>query len=230
MGYEDMKPYYEKNGIVIYHGDCRDVSINKLDLCLTDPPYLITADGGQGFGENIFVRGDLKDIINFKLDDYKEFFEKCSDQLVCFCSRLLIRPYIEFFEQSFGKFDVHVWHKKNSIPFTGNNSWKSDLEYIVLGWRKTKHQKVQQEMKSKCYISNLYQAKDKFHPTQKPLNLISKYISILSREGEEILDPFMGSGTTLVAAKQLGRKAIGIELEERFCEMAANRLSQEVLF
>ena len=67
------------------------------------------------------------------------------------------------------------------------------------------------------------------HPTQKPLSLISQLCLVSSRQGDTILDPFMGSGTTLRAAKDLNRKAIGIESEEKYCEIAARRLSQEVL-
>lgn len=68
------------------------------------------------------------------------------------------------------------------------------------------------------------------HPTTKPLKLMSELMRLFSNEDELILDPFMGSGTTLRAAKDLGRKAIGIEIEEKYCEIAAKRLSQEVLF
>ena len=71
--------------------------------------------------------------------------------------------------------------------------------------------------------------RDRQHPTQKPLSLISQLCLISSRQGDTILDPFMGSGTTLRAAKNLNRKAVGIEINERYCEIAASRMSQEVL-
>lgn len=67
------------------------------------------------------------------------------------------------------------------------------------------------------------------HPAQKPMKLMTRLVDLFSNEGQTILDPFMGSGTTLRAAKDLGRKAIGIEIEERYCEAAALRMRQEVL-
>jgi len=67
------------------------------------------------------------------------------------------------------------------------------------------------------------------HPTEKPIELYCSFIELFTDAGDLILDPFMGSGTTLVAAKQLGRKAIGIEIEERYCEVAVKRLAQGVL-
>jgi site-specific DNA-methyltransferase (adenine-specific) len=70
---------------------------------------------------------------------------------------------------------------------------------------------------------------DPVHPTVKPTDLLAILLGYSTLAGEVVLDPFMGSGTTLVAAKNLGRKAIGIEIEERYCEIAAKRCSQEVL-
>ena len=67
------------------------------------------------------------------------------------------------------------------------------------------------------------------HPTQKPLNLFTDLIGKFSQEGETVLDPYMGSGTTLVAARQLSRRAIGIEIEKKYCDIAIDRLRQEVL-
>ena len=72
-------------------------------------------------------------------------------------------------------------------------------------------------------------AMDPVHPTVKPVDLLRKMVGWSSQPGEMVLDPFMGSGTTLRAAKDMGRKAIGIELREEYCEVAANRLSQQVL-
>ena len=118
---------------------------------------------------------------------------------------------------------MHIWHKTNAIPFTCN-TWKNDIEYIVLGWSKKKHQPAPQDQKNKTFISSI--CTDNFHPTSKPVALMSKYCKVLVPAGGIVLDPFMGSGTTGVAAIQLGRKFIGIEREIKYFDIACKRIEQ----
>lgn len=83
-----------------------------------------------------------------------------------------------------------------------------------------------------CAVSNIVRERpptDRVHPNEKPLDMVSRFIRLTTEEGQTVLDPFMGSGTTLRAAKDLGRKAIGIEIEEKYCEIAVKRLAQGVL-
>jgi site-specific DNA-methyltransferase (adenine-specific) len=228
---DKVKPYYEdkESGIVIYHGDCREIlpSLDvKVDLVLTDPPYNMKHLNGGGFASarEFYYGGALDGLCDFRLQDYTDIISGITDQVVAFHSRDQILEWGNFFSSAFGHYDLHVWHKTNAIPFT-HNTWKSDIEYIALGWREKHHAPISQEMKSKVYISGLETGG--LHPTQKPLALMMKYIQVLATG--LILDPFLGSGTTLVAAKILGRKAIGIEIEEKYCEIAAKRLMQSCM-
>jgi len=225
-----MKPYYEHNGIIIYHGDCRDIlpQLDSVDLVLTDPPYKHShMHGGRGFASarRFYRDGALDGMNDFELSDYGEYLLKASIMMIAFHSRDLIVEYSALAASHKLKYDLHIWYKTNAIPFTAN-TWKSDIEYISLIWnKKSGWKQVEQHRHSKVYSSPINQ--DNAHPAAKPIPLLCKYIEIL--EAQTILDPFMGSGTTLRAAKDLGRKAIGIELEEKYCEIAAKRLSQEVL-
>jgi site-specific DNA-methyltransferase (adenine-specific) len=222
-----MKPYYEHAGITIYHGDCREVlggGSVKADLLCTDPPYVIKHTHGGGLASAIkFYRdGALDGLCDFSLADYSAVLAS-SDQLVAFGSRDQVVSFSSFCLEQFGHFDLHVWHKVNPIPFV-NNTWLSDLEYIFLGWRAKKHAKVPMRLKSKLFQSGI--DTENLHPTQKPVALMGKYLRVLNPSS--VLDPFMGSGTTLVAAKALGLPAVGVEREEKYCEVAAMRLAQEV--
>jgi site-specific DNA-methyltransferase (adenine-specific) len=225
-----MKPYYEESGIQIFHGDCREIlpTLPKVDLVLTDPPYSHRHMGGGGFAQarEFYAGGALDGLNDFKLADYWEHIRDASAMAVCFSSRDLLPAYTAASVASCRKFDLHVWYKTNAIPFTAN-TWKSDLEYICLIWQsKPGWKQLAQSMHSKAWISATNSG-DNSHPAAKPIPLLGKYIAVL--DAQTVLDPFMGSGTTLRAAKDLGRKAIGIEIEERYCEIAARRLSQGVL-
>lgn len=214
-----MKPYYQDQFSTIYHGDCREIlpTLEKADLLLTDPPYGIGADKGKPHKSadsgyyDIAFRRSYPDSWDVRPDDETIL------QILTSAPATIIWG---------GNFFAHclpeskfwlVWDKENSMPSFG------DCE---LAWTNIRRNSV----KMFTYSGNGLLAKDKerFHPTQKPAALMKWCVSFVPG-AQTIIDPFMGSGTTLRAAKDLGRKAIGIEMEERYCEIAAQRLQQECL-
>jgi site-specific DNA-methyltransferase (adenine-specific) len=118
-----------------------------------------------------------------------------------------------------------VWEKSNPSPMNGEHLWLSSLEYCVFARRKGAL--FNEFCESPVFRGPIADANG--HPTPKPEWLFTRLIGASTNNASVVLDPFMGSGTTLVTAKNLGRKAIGIELEEKYCEIAAKRLSQRVL-
>jgi hypothetical protein len=217
-----MKPYYEHAGITIYHGDCREIlpTLPKCDLLLTDPPYGIDCALST---ENHLMTGNetlsLRDAV---------LGVPCWGSAAIFGSPKMEKPR--------GTLITLVWSKG---PFVGMGDlsfpWKLTHEEIyIIG---DKHLWVGNRLESVIRIDALYPnlpGANKWrgemleHPTQKPLALME--LLILKTIATDIIDPFIGSGSTLVACKNLGRRAIGIEIEERYCEIAAKRLSQEVFY
>ena len=224
-----VAPYYRDDAVVIFNADCREIvpQMPKACLLLTDPPYAHKHMDGGGFdaASRFYAGGALDGLNDFDLSEYSDVLLASAPMMVAFCSRDLIPDYAALSRASKRKFDLHVWHKTNAIPFTAN-TWKSDLEYIALIWSaKPGWKQCSQERHSKAYISGLCQ--DRSHPACKPIPLLTKYIEVF--DVQTILDPFAGSGTTGRAAKDLGRKAVLIEREERYCEISAKRMAQEVL-
>jgi DNA modification methylase len=216
----EMKPYYEEPGITIYHGKCRDYLFTLTDLLLTDPPYGIKMDKGfegfegfGGFGKPI-ARRQYPDSWDDKRPD-KDTFAHCLD---C-CKRAIIFGGNFFADLLPVSTHWIVWDKLNTMPTFG------DCE---LAWTNIDRKSVKKvTVEWNGLLGKEWETRK--HPTQKPLKLMNWCIENYSEPGETILDPFMGSGTTLRAAKDLGRKAIGIEIEEKYCEIAVKRLQQEVL-
>ena len=201
-------PYYQEDGITIYHGDCRDIlpHLEPVDLVLTDPPY------GANWDTNYsrFSKGttDKPQIINDERPvDLSPLFSISKEQIIFGANYLAISRPGSYF----------VWDKRCKDGF----SFLSDGE---AAWC---------SRGSGVYIFTLNGQKHRstsggLHPTQKPVPLMRWCIEKAANTQDIILDPFMGSGTTLVAAKELGRKAIGIEIEEKYCEIAVRRLAQGV--
>jgi len=215
-----MTPYYSHAGIEIYHGDCREIlpGLPKCDLLLTDPPYGISADaemhkkGGQQYGKAAAPKRVYADT---------SWDSAPADTGLLLSMIAHTRFAIIFGGNYFGlpaTRCVLVWDKEN-----GGNAF-ADAE---LAWSNLdKPVRIKRHMWNGMLREG---AEARFeHPTQKPVEVMQWCITQAPADCRTILDPFMGSGSTLVAAKNLGRRAIGIEREEKYCELSAKRLSQEV--
>lgn len=218
------KPYYHDPvaGITIYHGDCREIlpHLEPVDLVLTDPPYGIALDTDNsrfsgGTAGNMAKRGNGAGTANGKpiANDSKPFDPSF---LTDYGQHQIIWGW-HCFPDKLPRGTCLVWLKRNDEAF---GSFLSDAE---TAWMSKGH-----GVYCKRDLSNNAIANERAHPTQKPESLMQWCLSFFPN-AQTILDPFMGSGTTLRAAKDLGRKAIGIEIEEKYCEIAVNRLRQEVL-
>lgn len=214
-------PYYQDEACTIYHGDCREILplLPVVDLVLTDPPYGIGADknlrANKRHGK---AAAPSKDYGAGNWDASPPTIETI-DMLLKSGRKSILWGGNYFELPPSGAW--LVWDKDN-----GNNGY-ADCE---LAWTNLN----QSVRKFRYRWMGMLQEKAgrekeiRFHPTQKPIELMSWCISF-APDARIILDPFMGSGTTLRAAKDLGRRAIGIEREEKYCAIAVERLRQGVL-
>lgn len=201
-----MKPYYEDSGITIYNADCREVLPLLSDgVFITDPPYGV----------------------NFEYDTFVDDDASWTSTLSVLCSLVGAMPsavcmsFARLWELPPAKWAA-AWFKPGSVRRSKIGGWAT-WEPILLygkGW------KIANDMKRLPDCQN--HSEGNSHPCPKPVELF-KWLINGAPDGT-VVDPFMGSGTTLLAAKLEGRKAIGVELSERYCEIAARRLSQGVLF
>ena len=210
-----MQPYYEQDGITIYKADCMDTLpvLPQFDLLLTDPPYGIGADNNK---RNL-SRAKAAAAIDYGDTSWDAsppparvlgaFVGVCGKSIVWGGNYFHLQPSSCWL----------VWDKDNTGDF-------ADCE---LAWTNRKSAVRKFRWRWNGMIKE--KPEKRFHPTQKPLALMRWCLS-LEPNAESVLDPFMGSGTTLVAAQLEGRKATGIEINERYCEIAAKRLEQKVLF
>lgn len=142
------------------------------------------------------------------------------------CNKNQVSSLMKHYEDMGCNVDLLVWHKTNPLP-TCNNKYLSDLEYCVYAREQNTQIYGSYETKSKVWTSgaNVEDKADFEHPTIKPLERTKHYIINSSKQGDVVLDCFMGSGTTCVAAKELNRKYIGFEIDEKFFKIAQDRIN-----
>lgn len=205
-----MNPYYEHAGITIYHGDCREIlpQLPAVDAVITDPPYGINRDGQK---QSTGSHGGRKAYDFLGWDSRRPDGEVF--QLILSRTMHAIIWGGQYFADLLPATERWlVWDKGQRIHQSdGELAWTS-MEGALRIWELNR-------------VALMLEGAE--HPTQKPVDLMQWCIGFFP-DAQTILDPFMGSGTTLVAAKNLRRKAIGIELEKRYVEIAIKRLEQEV--
>lgn len=226
----------------IYLGDAykliKEMPDKSVDLIYTDMPYLYV-NGGKGAG--LLKNEKRKElysqtIANFNkgidysiLDDFVRVMKHI--YIYIWCSREQILPLMKYFIEEKGCiYDLLVWVKTNCTPFS-NNTYLPNLEYCLLfrepNATSLNHSPAGSLTKKKYYISgtNVEDKKKYLHATIKPLEYVKNHLKNSTKEGDIVLDPFVGSGTTALAAKELGRQYIGFEINEKYYNIAKDRLN-----
>lgn len=218
-------------------GNCYDelknIPDNSVDLVVTDPPYEIVGLHGAGIIKNRpylqqMMKSDLGSGINIDLLDELSRIMK-HIYIYIWCNKEQIYDYLTYFVKEKGcNFEMFIWNKTNVPPFT-NGHYLKDKEYCLLFWEQGCKIQGSYETMATVYRTTI-NSKDKLyykHPTIKPLNIIENFVKNSSREGDVILDCFMGSGTTGVACRNLNRDFIGIEINPEYFQIRKNRIENQ---
>ena len=245
-GGDCLKPYYSEKGIEIYCGDCREVipSLETVDCVVTSPPYntlpVRYAPSGMHAQRENGVNKWLKKASAGYADsrpepEYQEWLRGIVAQCLERCSGLVwVNHKVRYRDGEavhpvrFLPFPIWaevIWNRRGSMTF--NSRRYAPSHEVILGFGRPLY--WNQDLDTLLSVWDISPQLEEEHPCPYPLEIPLRLISSSCPLEGKVLDPFMGSGTTLRAAKDLGRRAIGIEIEERYCEIAAKRLSQEVL-
>jgi hypothetical protein len=218
------RPYYQDDKVILYLGDCREVGEwLAADVLVTDPPYGVRFEARRGDPLNRKPQQVIKDAVAGDEDT------SARDAALSLWGK---RPALVFGSwrapRPAGARHRLIWHKAHAYPGPSRAPWYSaDEEIYVLGggFIGPPHRSVYETTELRQGSTGL--AALVGHPTPKPLSLMEQLV--IKCPPGVLADPFAGSGSTLVAARNLGREAIGVELEERYCELIAKRLAQDCL-
>lgn len=226
----------------LINDDClkmlQEMPSGSIDLVVTDPPYLVETDGAGLFGTKDYngERYVMKHIDFMSngfdpriLDELCRVMKKINCYF--FCSQKQILPLLKYFVD--GKkcnWNILSWHKSNPVPACGNK-YLTDTEFILF-FREKGVRIIGEFATKRTYYVTLTNKRDKKlyeHPTVKPLEIVKNLVLNSSNEGDTVLDPFMGSGTTGVAVKELGggRKFVGVEVNPEYYAIAQRRIAQQ---
>ncbi len=245
---EDISKYINKILLGDSYKLIRKIPDNSIDLIITDPPYEYTTGGTNNYVANrpyhkeyykvaintnnlnerkVKNRVEIKHIssgINYSiLDEFDRIMKKIN--IYIWCSKHQVEPLLKHYLDKGCNIEILTWYKTNPLP-TMNNTYANDTEYCIFARETGVQLNGNYETKRKYYVTNINKRdKDKFkHPTIKPLQIIKNLIINSSSEGDIVLDCFSGSGTTCVAAKELNRQFIGIEIDPEYHKISIDRL------
>ena len=221
----------------IYNCDCvegmKKMPDKSIDLVVTDPPYLIETSGAGIYkqADKQYVK-ELKDIKDGFSTDVLDELCRVMKHINCyfFCSQKQIIPLLDYFVR--GKkcnWNLISWHKTNPVPACGNK-YLTDTEFVLFFREKGVKIYGSFDTKRTWYATPLNQSDKKLygHPTCKPLDIVQNFITNSSQEGELVFDPFIGSGTTAIAAIKEKRHYIGMELNKEYFDIAEDRIKKEL--
>jgi DNA modification methylase len=225
-------PYYDRDGITIYHGDAREIlpllEQRSVDAVLTDPPFFMPAthyqsrvDWQRSWSDTSILAAFWSVVLDCAVPSLKR-----SGHFLTFCNG---DSYPVFYPEMYRRFDYLkslVWDKGHVGL---GRVWRNQHELVIAARWNDAEFVEDGELRSDVMQYKATPSSEREHPVEKPPALLSHMLRPTVPLGGVVLDPFMGSGTTLVAAKEEGRRAVGIEINEAYCEIAAKRLAQEVL-
>lgn len=234
-------PYYSDDLVALYHGDCREVLASladrSVDCVITDPPYSdrthknARSNSGKASKGNRILTG-VNAFASIDLDALGSVMAECGRVSARWVVATMDYHHVFTYEDApppgLRLLRIGVWTKSNPMPQISGDRPGQGWEAIAFLHRDDT--KPAWNGNGRPGVWHGATVPDGLHPTAKPLPMVADWVRLFTNTGDTVLDPFAGSGTTLRAAKDEGRRAIGVELDERYCEVIAKRLTQDTLF
>lgn len=216
-----MTPYYKDDFVTLYHGDCHDL-LNQLggewaDVVVTDPPYGTRTDQREEW-----MVGEFANVMPVVLPQLHRALKQ-DGAFYCFTSWTQMADWLLRYQTYFKLQNILIWDKERHSGCYSSASWQYTWEGIFFG--------IKGRRAIRKYLPDVLRSSEvgKREAMQKPVDIIKRLLEASADETNIVLDPFCGTGSTLVAAKEMRLKAVGIEINEAFCETTARRCAQEQL-